>query len=68
MMGCMTFNDRQNIRPFYAEAESYPGMAKKQISYGRSNINFTPKAYVLMPSQRYFFYSEYNGRMSSVYH
>ena len=29
MMGCMTFNDKQNIRPFYAEAESYPGMAKK---------------------------------------
>ena len=42
MMGCMTFNDRQNIRPFYAEAESYPGMAKKQISYGIKNIMDVP--------------------------
>ncbi|MDI1495232.1 MAG: hypothetical protein K8823_538 [Cenarchaeum symbiont of Oopsacas minuta] len=49
MMGCMTFSNRQNIRPFYAEAERYPGRAKKQISYGIKNIMDVPAYRIQTP-------------------
>ncbi len=42
MMACMMFNDKKSIKPFYAEAESYPGFEGKQISYGVKNLMEIP--------------------------
>jgi len=38
MMACMMFNEKKSIKPFYAEAESYPGFEGKQMSYGVKNL------------------------------
>jgi len=39
MMACMMFNEKKSIKPFYAEAESYPGFEGKQMSYGIKKFN-----------------------------
>jgi len=38
MMACMMFNEKKSIKPFYAEAERYPGFEGKQMSYGVKNL------------------------------
>ena len=35
-------NDKKSIRPFYAEAETYPGFEGKQMSYGVKNLTEIP--------------------------
>jgi len=42
MMACMMFNDSKQIKPFYAEAERYPGFEGKQMSYGVKNLMQIP--------------------------
>ena len=42
MMACMMFNDKKSIKPFYAEAERYPGFEGKQMSYGVKNLMQIP--------------------------
>ncbi len=42
MMACMMFNNTKEIKPFYAEAERYPGFEGKQMSYGVKNLMQIP--------------------------
>ena len=42
MMACMMFNEKKEIKPFYAEAERYPGFEGKQMSYGVKNLMEIP--------------------------
>jgi len=43
MMACMMFNDKKRIKPFYAEAQRYPGFEKEQqMSYGVKKIMEIP--------------------------
>jgi len=49
MMACMMFNDSQRIKPFYAEAESYPGFEGKQMSYGVKNLMEIPTYEIKIP-------------------
>ncbi len=49
MMACMMFNDSQRIKPFYAEAESYPGFEGKQISHGVKNLMEIPTYEIKTP-------------------
>jgi len=42
MMACMMFNQNNSIKPFYAEAERYPGFEGKQMSYGVKNLMEIP--------------------------
>ena len=42
MMACMMFNVKKEIKPFYAEAERYPGFEGKQMSYGVKNLMQIP--------------------------
>src|SRR3989304_7810751 len=42
MMACMMFNEKKSIKPFYAEAETYPGFEGKQMSYGIKNLMEIP--------------------------
>lgn len=42
MMACMTIPDRQNVRPFYAEAEEYSGFKGQQQSSGVKNVKPLP--------------------------
>ncbi len=42
MMACMMFNEQKSIKPFYAEAETYPGFEGKQMSYGVKNLMEIP--------------------------
>jgi len=42
MMACMMFNEKKSIKPFYAEAERYPGFEGKQMSYGVKNLMEIP--------------------------
>jgi len=42
MMACMMFNKENKIKPFYAEAERYPGFEGKQMSYGIKNLMEIP--------------------------
>jgi len=51
MMACMMFNDTQRIKPFYAEAESYPGFEGKQMSYGVKNLMEIPTYEIKTPRQ-----------------
>jgi len=49
MMACMMFNDKKSIKPFYAEAESYPGFEGKQMSYGVKNLMEIPTYQIHTP-------------------
>jgi len=49
MMACMMFNETQRIKPFYAEAESYPGFEGKQMSYGVKNLIEIPTYEIKIP-------------------
>ena len=42
MMACMMFNEQKSIKPFYAEAERYPGFEGKQISHGVKKLMQIP--------------------------
>jgi len=50
MMASMMFNN-QNVHPFYAEAEDYPGFKGKQQSTGVKDINIVPTYEVHIPKQ-----------------
>jgi len=49
MMACMMFNDKKSIKPFYAEAETYPGFEGKQMSYGVKNLIEIPTYQIHTP-------------------
>jgi len=49
MMACMMFNDTRRIKPFYAEAERYPGFEGKQMSYGVKNLMEIPTYEIQTP-------------------
>jgi len=49
MMACMMFRDVTNIKPFYAEAEHYPGFEGKQISFGVKNMMEIPTYQIQIP-------------------
>ena len=52
MMASMMFNDNDNIHPFYAEAETYPGFdSKKPLSTGVKTISNVPPYNVHIPNQ-----------------
>ncbi len=42
MMACMMFNENKSIKPFYAEAERYPGFEGNQMSFGVKNLMEIP--------------------------
>lgn len=49
MMACMMFSEENNIIPFYAEAERYPGFEGKQLSYGIKNLMQIPAYQIHTP-------------------
>jgi len=49
MMACMMFRDVTNIKPFYAEAELYPGFEGKPISHGVKNMMEIPTYQIQIP-------------------
>jgi len=49
MMACMMFNDKKNIKPFYAEAEYYPGFKGDQQSTGVKKIMSLPAYDIQIP-------------------
>ena len=49
MMACMIFNDRKNLKPFYAEAETYAGFKGKQQSTGVKALKSLPSFEIHMP-------------------
>lgn len=49
MMACMMFNENNNLIPFYAEAERYPGFEGKQLSYGVKNLMQIPTYQIHTP-------------------
>src|SRR3990172_6949616 len=51
MMACMMFNEHKRIKPFYAEAERYPGFEGKQMSYGVKNLMEIPTFEIQTPKR-----------------
>ena len=52
MMGCMIFDDRKNIRPFYAEPEKYPAFkSNEQQTYGVKNVQPLPTYQMKTPKK-----------------
>ena len=52
MMGCMIFDDRKNIRPFYAEPEKYPAFkSNEQQTYGVKNVQPLPAYQMKTPKK-----------------
>ena len=52
MMGCMIFDDRKNIRPFYAEPEKYPAFkTSQQQTYGLKDVYPLPTYQMLTPKK-----------------
>jgi len=49
MMACMMFNEKKSIKPFYAEAERYPGFEGSQMSYGVKNLMEIPTYQIHTP-------------------
>ena len=49
MMASMIFNDRQNIKPFYAEAERYAAFEGKQQSFGVKRMMPLPTYEIHIP-------------------
>jgi len=49
MMACMMFNENKSIKPFYAEAERYPGFEGNQMSYGVKNLMEIPTYQIHTP-------------------
>jgi hypothetical protein len=49
MIACMMFNHKQNVYPFYAEAQNYPGFGGKAISTGVKNITELPTYQIQTP-------------------
>ena len=53
MMGCMIFDDRKNLHPFYAEAEKYPAFKEKeQQTYGVKEVHPLPTFQMQTPKQK----------------
>ncbi len=53
MMACMMFNDKENIHPFYVEAENYPGFDEKQpLSTGIKDIQNVPPYSIKIPEEK----------------
>ena len=51
-MGCMIFDDRKNIRPFYAEPEKYPAFkSNEQQTYGVKNVQPLPTYQMKTPKK-----------------
>lgn len=53
MMACMMFNDEKNVRPFYVEAQEYPGFSGKPISKGIGEIESVPIYEIRKPEERH---------------
>ena len=52
MMGCMMFEDRKNLRPYYAEPERYPAFkSNEQQTYGVKEVHPLP-AYQMQTPKR----------------
>ena len=51
MMACMIFNERKNIKPFYAEAEYYAAFEGKQQSFGVKRMMPLPAYEIHTPKQ-----------------
>ena len=51
MTACMMFNEEKRIKPFYAEAERYPGFEAKQMSFGVKNLMEIPTYQIQTPKQ-----------------
>ena len=52
MMASMMFNDSNNVKPFYAEAQEYPGFSGKPISTGIKSIEYIPAYDMPRPDDR----------------
>ncbi len=68
MMACMVFDDRENIHPFYPQAESYPiYKEKEQQTYGVKEIHSLPTYQLLTPKpdllEALKIIKEHNGRL-----
>lgn len=51
MMACMIFNERKNVRPFYARAQSYAGFDGTQQSTGVKELIPLPAYDIHIPRQ-----------------
>jgi len=52
MMACMTFKSKNNIKPFYAEAEKYAAFEGKQQSFGVKRTITLPAYQIHTPKNR----------------
>jgi len=69
MMACMMFRNMTNIKPFYAEAEHYPGFeGKKPISIGVKNLTEIPTYQIHVPKPELIhalkLIKEHNGKLT----
>ena len=51
MMACMMFNEKENVKPFYAEAEHYPGFEGTQQSTGVKELVQLPSYEIHTPKR-----------------
>ena len=51
MMACMMFNEKENVKPFYAEAEHYPGFEGTQQSTGVKELVQLPTYEIHTPKR-----------------
>src|SRR3989338_6442504 len=49
MMACMIFNDKKNVKPFYAYAEEYVGFSGKEQSKGVKKLQELPSYEIQRP-------------------
>lgn len=49
MMACMIFNDKKNVKPFYAHAEEYVGFSGKEQSKGVKKLQELPSYEIQRP-------------------
>ena len=70
MMAAMMFNDNDNVRPFYAEAEKYGAFTSKPISTGVKSINELPIYEIQKPNDKLVkslaIIMENNGKISKT--
>lgn len=68
MMACMMFNGKENVKPFYAEAEHYPGFEGKQQSTGVKELVSLPAYEIHTPKlelvQALKIIHEHDGKIS----
>jgi len=51
MMACMIFNDKKNVKAFYAHAKEYPGFSGAEITKGLKELQVLPSYQIQRPKE-----------------